>query len=66
MSQSPLHSAFRRIVQDLSESGRPCALVGGLAVTARTEPRFTKDVDIAVAATSDTDAEALVQFLLTR
>lgn len=36
------------------------ALVGGLAVSTRCEPRFTRDVDIAVAVDSDADAEHLV------
>jgi len=36
------------------------ALVGGLAVSVRTEPRFTRDADLAVAVTEDAVAEALV------
>lgn len=36
------------------------ALVGGLAVGARTEPRFTRDVDVAVAVASDEEAEQYV------
>ncbi|OGV65797.1 MAG: hypothetical protein A2498_10285 [Lentisphaerae bacterium RIFOXYC12_FULL_60_16] len=39
------------------------ALVGGLAVSVRTEPRFTRDVDLAVAMTDDPSAEALVHSL---
>jgi predicted nucleotidyltransferase len=35
-------------------------LIGGLAVGARSEPRFTRDADLAVVASSDQDAEALV------
>jgi predicted nucleotidyltransferase len=35
-------------------------LVGGLAVSARAEPRFTRDVDFAVALKSDREAEALI------
>ena len=41
----------------------PLRLVGGLVVSARTEPRFTRDADIAVAAASDAEAEALVPTL---
>jgi len=33
------------------------ALVGGLAVSARTEPRFTRDLDVAVAVPDDAGAE---------
>lgn len=40
--------------------GRPWALVGGLAVSARAEPRFTRDIDLAVAVQSDADAEGLL------
>lgn len=37
------------------------ALVGGLAVSVRTEPRFTRDIDLAVAVADDEEAEALVR-----
>jgi hypothetical protein len=40
------------------------ALVGGLAVSARAEPRLTRDVDVAVAVVGDAEAEALVQALV--
>jgi hypothetical protein len=39
-------------------------LVGGLAVSARAEPRFTRDLDLAVAAVDDSAAEGLVHRLL--
>jgi hypothetical protein len=39
------------------------ALVGGLAVSARCEPRFTRDIDLAVAVAGDSEAEALVRTL---
>ncbi len=41
----------------------PWALVGGLAVSARTEPRLTRDVDLAVAVSDDDQAEATVRSL---
>ena len=62
---SALEVALRRVVSLLDEAGATCALIGGLAVSVRVEPRFTRDVDLAVAAATDTDAEALVQRLLT-
>ncbi len=40
------------------------ALVGGLAVSARTEPRFTRDVDLVVSVSSDPIAEGLSRKLL--
>ena len=39
-------------------------MVGGLAVSARTEPRFTRDIDLALAVADDADAEALVRTLV--
>jgi predicted nucleotidyltransferase len=39
------------------------AMVGGLAVSARSEPRFTRDVDLAVAVADDREAEALIREL---
>ncbi|HVS66741.1 MAG TPA: nucleotidyl transferase AbiEii/AbiGii toxin family protein [Thermoanaerobaculia bacterium] len=38
-------------------------MVGGLAVSARAEPRFTRDVDLAVAVDDDAHAERLVRSL---
>lgn len=54
---------LHRITADLSQVGCAFTLVGGLAVSARTEPRFTRDVDLAIAVTSDLEAEALVHRL---
>lgn len=45
---------------DLESIGARWALIGGLAVGVRTEPRFTRDVDLAVMASSDDDAERLI------
>ena len=44
----------------LEALNRPAALLGGLAVSAWTNPRFTNDVDLAVAVTSDEDAEQTI------
>ena len=60
-----VHAVLRRVAVELSRTGCPFALVGGLAVSARTEPRFTRDVDLAVAVASDTEAEALIHRLRT-
>ena len=46
--------------------GVGCALVGGFAVSVRTEPRFTRDVDLVVAVDDDAGAEAFVHELLGR
>jgi len=58
-----LEAALRQIHTDLSQAHVSFALVGGLAVSARTEPRFTRDADLAVAVTSDAEAEALIHTL---
>jgi hypothetical protein len=58
---SSLRDALTQIVAELAD--HQFALVGGLAVSARVEPRFTRDIDLAVAATSDTEAEELVAHL---
>ena len=44
--------------------GARSALVGGLAVSARAEPRLTRDADFAVAVGSDEDAEGVVRALI--
>jgi hypothetical protein len=55
-----LLDAIRRIVSDLDAQGSAWALVGGLAVSARTEPRTTRDVDVAVTVPDDAAAEAMI------
>ncbi len=52
-------------LDSLDSLGARAALVGGLAVSARTEPRFTRDLDLAVAVRDDTAAEALLAELMT-
>ncbi|HCT77507.1 MAG TPA: hypothetical protein DGG94_21400 [Micromonosporaceae bacterium] len=59
-----LSAALRQCAADLDRHKRAWALVGGFAVSARAEPRFTRDVDIAVAVESDADSEHLVRSLL--
>lgn len=58
-----IEAALRRIASDLDERGAAWALIGGFAVSARSEPRFTRDIDIAVAVESDAAAEDLVRSL---
>lgn len=61
-----LESALRQIHADLTAIGARFALVGGLAVSARTEPRFTRDADLVVAAADDGEAEVVVHALTRR
>lgn len=61
-----LDAAVSRATNDLDEVGARWAMVGGLAVSARSAPRFTKDVDFAVAVADDTASEALIHQLRDR
>lgn len=61
-----LEATLRQIHVDLTEARVSFALVGGLAVSARTEPRFTRDADLAVALANDAEAEALIHTLRVR
>ncbi len=61
---TPLQLAVRSVLDDLAT--QRLALVGGLAVSARAEPRFTRDVDFAVAVASDDEAERIVSGLVMR
>jgi hypothetical protein len=60
-------TTIERVLENLAASfvagGRRFALVGGWAVCARAEPRFTRDVDCVVAVEGDRDAEAVVHAL---
>ena len=58
-----LEAVLRRIDGDLTRYRVSFALIGGLAVSARTEPRFTRDADLAVALESDAEAQSLVRRL---
>jgi len=58
-----LEAALRQIGTDLTRAQVSFALVGGLVVSVRTEPRFTRDADLAVGLASDAEAEALIRAL---
>jgi hypothetical protein len=60
---SLLARSLRRLCEDLAAAKRDVALVGGLAVSVRCEPRFTRDADVVVTVDDDEDAEALVREL---
>lgn len=63
---SELESAIRRLVGDLIAEKVDFALVGGLAVSVRAEPRLTRDVDLAVSVSDDSAAEEIVRDLAAR
>jgi hypothetical protein len=61
-----LARALRQVRDELISDQVAFAVVGGLAVSARAEPRLTRDVDVAVAVADDQDAEAVIRRMLAR
>ncbi|MBA3742377.1 nucleotidyl transferase AbiEii/AbiGii toxin family protein [Sporichthya sp.] len=61
-----VEAALTRVTSDLRSVAAEFALVGGFGVSAHTEPRFTRDVDLVVAVSSDDEAESLVHALTGR
>jgi len=51
---------FEQSVRLLESLEHPFALVGGLAVSSRAEPRFTRDIDLAVLVHDDAEAESVI------
>ena len=60
---NPLAKSLGRIAGDLEQRGQRFAVVGGLAVSARAEPRLTRDADLVVAAADDASVERLIRDL---
>lgn len=59
-----LLDSVRRAVAVANAGGHVGVLVGGLAVSARAEPRFTRDADLVIAIDTDAEAEAVVRAFL--
>lgn len=55
---TPIESALRRAAADLDALKVRWALIGGLAISVRSVPRFTKDLDFAVAVAELADRHA--------
>jgi hypothetical protein len=55
-----LAQVLRELATHLEQLGLEFAVVGGIAASARGEPRFTRDVDVAVAVSGDEQAEAVL------
>jgi hypothetical protein len=62
----PVDAILAQAAADLEAIGARWAVIGGLAVAIRAEPRFTKDVDLAVAVVDDREAEDLVNRMQVR
>lgn len=60
MRANPLEAALAATARALRNARKRWALIGGLAVSARAEPRTTRDVDVAVLVEDDREAEALI------
>jgi hypothetical protein len=58
-----IEAALRRIVVELDSLPVKWALVGGFAVSARSEPRFTRDIDVCILVADDSEAESVVTLL---
>lgn len=61
-----LEQALIRLSGDLQALGLRWALVGGLAVSFRAEPRTTQDLDVAVVVSGDSEAERIALSLRLR
>jgi hypothetical protein len=59
-----VEKVMREVAAALDARKMRYALIGGLAISARAEARFTRDVDWAVAVQGDAEAEALVHSLI--
>ena len=58
-----LERSLRQVALDLETLDRRFAVVGGLAVSIRAEPRLTRDVDVALSVVDDADAEYVINAL---
>ena len=63
MNEGGVERALAHVAEELRRRHHRFALVGGLGVSIRGEVRFTRDVDLAIHATSDDEVEALVRDL---
>ena len=66
MIEPRLAEALIRLGADLQAIRAGWALVGGLAVSARSEPRTTRDIDAAIVVADDREAEQVVVLLRNR
>lgn len=63
VSISRILAVLQETADVLRELNQRWAVIGGIAVSVRTQPRFTQDVDLAIAVTDDAGAESLVHLL---
>jgi len=63
MNNIQLDKIVKEVVLKLNDLEIDFALVGGIAVSVRHEPRFTRDIDLAIAVESDEQAEVIIRKL---
>ncbi len=61
-----LREALIRLRTDLLASNASWALIGGLAVSVRAEPRTTRDLDVAISVSGDPEAEGIIRSFFDR
>ncbi len=61
-----LHQLLTAAARTLHDTDTRFAVVGGMAVVARTQARFTADADLAIAVTDDQQAEAVARLFTTQ
>lgn len=66
MIHPDLKDALVRAAADLGALQVPWALIGGLAVTFRTIPRLTHDVDLSIVVSGDAEAESIIREFFSR
>lgn len=59
-----IEQLLQQLTRFFAETNRRWALMGGLAVSVRSRPRFSSDLDVVVAVETDQDAESLVYALM--
>jgi hypothetical protein len=57
-----INSDFKDLLRDFNDGGVRYLIVGGYAVMAHTEPRYTKDLDIWIEPT-ESNARAMIEAL---
>lgn len=55
-----LEAGLARIAATADKAGISWAIVGGFAISVRVEPRFTRDIDLAITVADDNAAEAIL------
>lgn len=66
MTEPRIASALIHLESDLRALELSWALIGGLAVSARTEPRTTRDLDVAITVAGDREAMSVVNDMKAR